>query len=78
MAFDPSTREVGHSALVISREALRSFLAREGLALFWTLLGEKNIYPPQHVRASLGRLTILGVYSWEGAQIEGDFRTEFK
>jgi len=76
-AFDPSTRDPGHSALVMRRDALSSFITRERLALVWTLLGEKNIYPPRDDHSWLGRLTILGMYHWEGAQIEGNFRTEF-
>jgi hypothetical protein len=78
IAFDPSTRESGHSTLVLQRDALREFLRREKLALIWTLLGEKNIYPPgMNTSKWLGRLTILGVYSWEGQRITGDFRREF-
>jgi hypothetical protein len=78
VTFDPSTREPGHSTLVIQREALREFLEREKLSLIWTLLGEKNIYPPETTGPNwLGRLTILGIYSWQGAQISGDFRKEF-
>jgi hypothetical protein len=76
-AFDPSTRDPGHSALVMRQDALQSFMAREGMALVWTLLGEKNIYPPRHGDPWLGRLTILGTYYWDGARIQGGFRTEF-
>ena len=78
ITFDPSTREPGHSTLVINREALQEFLKRENLALIWTLLGEKNIYPPESLSPNwLGRLTILGVYSWDGKTINGSFRKEF-
>jgi hypothetical protein len=78
ITFDPSTREPGHSTLVVQRDALREFLEREKLALIWTLLGEKNIYPPEiHGSDWLGRLTILGIYSWQGQRIHGGFREEF-
>lgn len=78
VAFDPSVRERGHSTLLIHREALRKFMDREKLALIWTLLGEKNIYPPGMDRNTwLGRLTILGVYWWDGSVLDGSFRTEF-
>ena len=78
ITFDPSTREAGHSTLVIQREALLEFLEREKLALIWTLLSEKNIYPPEiHGPNWLGRLTILGIYSWQGQRINGGFRKEF-
>jgi hypothetical protein len=53
---------------------LREFLEREKLALIWTLLGEKNIYPPgMNTQTWLGRLTILGIYSWDGKSIDGSF-----
>ncbi len=78
IAFDPSTRDRGHGALVVRRDALRALLDREGLALFWTLLGEKNIYRPDHIGGWRGRLTILGIYSWDGGTIDGGFRTEFE
>ena len=79
VAFDPSTREPGRSTLLIHVGALHEFLKREKLALFWTLLGEKNIYPPGmlDMRKWLGRLTILGIYAWDGQNISGSFRTEF-
>jgi hypothetical protein len=78
ITFDPSTREPGHSTLVIQRKALSEFLDREKLAVIWTLLGEKNIYPPETFSPNwLGRLTILGIYSWQGEQIRGGFRKEF-
>jgi hypothetical protein len=75
IAFDPSTRERGHSTLLIRRSALKEFISRERMAIFWTLLGEKNIYPPGHSGPWLGRLTVLGYYSWAGGEISGDFRT---
>jgi hypothetical protein len=78
ITFDPSTRVPGHSTLVIQREALRDFLEREKLALIWTLLGEKNIYPPETNGPNWpGRLTILGTYSWQGESISGSFRKDF-
>jgi hypothetical protein len=77
VTFDPSTREAGHGALLVRAANLREFLQRENLAVFWTLLGEKNIYPPDR-QGWLGRLTVLGVYSWTGKDVAGDFRTEFK
>jgi hypothetical protein len=77
IAFDPSTRERGHGALLVRKDALRDLLEREDLALFWTLLAEKNVYPPERMQRWLGRLTILGIYSWDGDVLDGSFRTEF-
>jgi len=78
VSFDPSTRETGHSTLLFRRDALQKFIREENMALVWTLLGEKNIYPPDlNSDTWLGRLTILGIYSWEGNDLTGSFRTEF-
>lgn len=77
VTFDPSTRERGQSVLVVREDALLNMLAREKMAIFWTLLGEKNYYPPEHSSEWPGRLTLLGVYSYKGQTISGSFRTEF-
>jgi hypothetical protein len=77
IVFDPSTRERGHSVVVARTNAIRECLASEGLAIFWTLLGEKNYYPPELEKNWPGRLTLLGIYSLQDDEIHGDFRTEF-
>lgn len=78
IASDPSTRKKGHSTLLIDEPAFQKFLDREGLVLMWTLLGEKNIYPPETFSPTwLGRLTILGLYYWDGTNIVGNYRNEF-
>ncbi len=77
VAFDPSTHEPGRSALAFDEATLRQFLDQHDLALVWTLLGEKNIYPPSHGSKWLGRLTLLGLYSWDRAKLNGRFRAEF-
>lgn len=76
--FDPSTREEGTSALVVQKNRFSEFLHQEGLAIFWTLLGEKNIYPADDMAGWPGRLTLLGIYSSTGEDISGAFRSEFK
>jgi hypothetical protein len=43
VAFDPSTATVGPSALLVRYEALTAFLAKEKLALCWTVIGEKRV-----------------------------------
>jgi nucleoside phosphorylase len=39
--LDPSAAEPGHSALLVDRSYLLDFLRRHGLAILWTVLGEK-------------------------------------
>ena len=77
VVFDPSTRDRGQSVVVARTNAMRELLASEGLAIFWTLLGEKNYYPPELEKNWPGRLTLLGIYSLQDDEIHGDFRTEF-
>ena len=74
---DPSTREQGQSVVLARQDAIRELLRSEKLAIFWTLLGEKNYYPPERSSQWPGRLTLLGIYSLKGDQITGEFRTEF-
>ena len=76
VVFNPPTRERGQSVVVARTNAMRQLLASEGLAIFWTLLGEKN-YPPELEKNWPGRLTLLGIYSLQDDEIHGDFRTEF-
>lgn len=78
ITFDPSTRERGQGVLLVQEEALLDLLAREKLAIFWTLLGEKNYYPPERMSKWLGRQTLLGVYSTTTGEVAGSFRSEFQ
>ena len=43
VAFDPTARETGPGTLLIHCETFEAFLEAEGLALFWTVQGEKQI-----------------------------------
>jgi hypothetical protein len=78
VTFDPSTRERGQSVLLIREGPFLKLLESEDLAIFWTLLGEKNYYPPERSPSWPGRLTILGAYSTQDGQISGGFHTEFQ
>jgi len=77
LVTDPSTRERGQSVVVARQDEICELLRSEDLAVFWTLLGEKNYYPPERSSQWPGRLTLLGIYSLKGDQISGGFRTEF-
>ncbi|MDE2669824.1 MAG: hypothetical protein OXI51_09255 [Chloroflexota bacterium] len=43
IAFDPSARESGPSALLFREDSFRTLLDREDCSLVWTVLGEKNV-----------------------------------
>ena len=79
VALDPSVREKGPGALLFRRDSLCDFLEREGLTLFWTVLGEKQI-----IGGSLspgdykGHLEINGAYILKDNSIVGEIGTRFK
>lgn len=78
VTFDPSTRELGRSVLLVREDRLLQLLSRERVAIVWTLLGEKNYYPPSYSIRPFGRSTLLGLYSMTDGIVAGDFRTEFE
>lgn len=52
------------SALLIDKQVLIDFLDKNGYAVFWTLLGEKQLIGGSHYREDfVGRLEISGVYT---------------
>lgn len=51
---DPSLKERGSAAAVVSREYFLSMLAKAGLEPVWVLAGEKNVYAGQDFGASRG------------------------
>jgi hypothetical protein len=79
VAFDPSAHEPGPAALLIRRESLLEFLDSSDCRLFWTIRGEKNIYPPGLASRSqwLGRLAIDGAYTISNGVIRGSLHSNF-
>ena len=78
--FDPSTTAVGPSCLIADEQQLRQFLDQSGLALFWGVCGEKNIYPDDSSKMDtewMGRLRFNGCYSFSGDKMVGAIHTEF-
>lgn len=67
-AFDPTAHGEGPTALLLREDLLNEFLAREGLMLCWTVLGEKCVigagYSPEY-RVSL-RMTGAYVLGGKG------------
>ena len=63
-AFDPTAHEDGPSALLIREDLLREYLSKEGLALCWTVLGEKWVIGPMNARKYHGSLKISGAYRY--------------
>ena len=78
VAFDPSVKSTGPSVLLFRKEPLLEFLNRNGLTLFWTLLGEKRTIggrmgPEQYH----GHLEINGAYVLSQNRVRGRIRSQF-
>lgn len=78
VAFDPSIRTLGPSALLVDREALLSFLEANDLNIFWTITGEKRIIGgrmgPDDWK---GRLKVSGAYRIRDDRPETVLNAEF-
>ena len=62
-AFDPTAHEDGPTALLIREALLRQYLSNEGLALCWTILGEKRVLGGSR-HSYHGALRISGAYKY--------------
>jgi hypothetical protein len=70
---DPSSKERGSGAAVVSRDYFLSMLAKAGLEPVWVLAGEKNVYPGQSLGSSRGFGGCVGhtsVYTVEAGAIK--------
>jgi hypothetical protein len=63
-AFDPTAYEDGPSGLLLRRDLLDRYLAENGLALCWVILGEKMILGGSMTEGYQGRLKISGAYRY--------------
>ncbi|HXH93704.1 MAG TPA: AVAST type 2 anti-phage system protein Avs2, partial [Thermoanaerobaculia bacterium] len=73
VAFDPSVFEAGPGAVVVDRARLSAMLEKQGLAMIWTVLGEKRVLAPlgEHRTAPY---IISGCYRLRDGQLEGAVR----
>jgi len=80
VAFDPSVFDNNTPRHVfVRKDKLSDFLKRKGYALFWTLLGEKNMIGGGGIGQPLGWLEIDGAYTLNGKnRIAGTKRRRFK
>jgi hypothetical protein len=77
VAFDPTVRERGPSALLINKGIFLSFLKEKGYEIFWTILGEKMFIEPWKGQ-SKGRLEISGAYRILNQKVVGKVRARYK
>jgi len=80
VAFDPSVFDNNMPRhVVVRKDKLSDFLKREGYALLWTLLGEKNMIGGGGIGQPLGWLEVDGAYTLNGGnRITGTKRSRFK
>ena len=70
-AFDPTVHSDGPSALLLHEELLKEYLKDKGLALCWTIIGEKWDVGGDSGAEHRGYATMSGAYSYMGAKLEG-------
>lgn len=64
-AFDPTAHEEGPNALLLREDLLRRYLSDEGLALCWTILGEKRVLAERMSFGHRGRMEFSGAYTYD-------------
>jgi hypothetical protein len=79
IAFDPTVRQKGNSAVLVHKDSFLNFLKENELELFWIVRGEKmsydeNIYQGKGIRP----LEVSGVYYLENNSVKGQFSTHFE
>ena len=70
-AFDPTAHGDGPSALLLREELLKEYLKDKGLALCWTVIGEKLGVGGDTGAECRGYATMSGAYSYTGEKLEG-------
>ena len=71
-AFDPTAHEYGPAGLLLREDLLADYLEREGLALVWTVNGEKMTGAPGRDWRWDGFLRFHGAYRYTREHVEGD------
>ena len=70
-AFDPTVHGDGPSALLLRKALLNEYLKDNGLALCWTIVGEKWSVGGDAIAEYRGHATMSGAYSYTGDKMEG-------
>jgi len=79
VCYDPSVRQGGSSALIVKKDFFQNFLIKNNLKIFWTCLGEKNIYGTTFSEKRFSRwLELSGVYTFNNGRIEGKIKPIIK
>ncbi len=73
-AFDPTAHEDGPTSLLLCEDLLRQYLSNEGLALCWTIFGEKRVFRALYGDSRSdyhGALRISGAYKYTDQGLKG-------
>jgi chromosomal replication initiation ATPase DnaA len=62
-AFDPTAHEDGPDSLLFRADLMRAFLEKKGLALCWTVIGEREVHGPGLTSSYVERLPFSGAYN---------------
>lgn len=77
ICFDPSVNNKSLSGLLIKKESLLQFLEKEGLALCWSVIGEKQFLGSFRAKKDYpDRLNISGLYTLDRNGIAGKLSFE--
>jgi len=76
VCFEASVYNKSHQCLLVQKDKLLKFLDDNGLTMFWTTIGEKQVFTPNHNRGDfLGLMEVSGFsYLEDGEVINGDMK----
>lgn len=79
VCFDLSVRQGGSSALIVKQNFIQEFLSKNNLKIFWTCLGEKNIYGTSFSGKRFSKwLELSGVFTLNNGNVEGEIKPIIK
>jgi len=79
IAFDPSVKTSGPTALLVNRNILMQSLAKKGYTILWTILGEKNVITPIGIDSVWkGRLEFSCVFMLDGTRWRRSVKVFFR
>ena len=67
ICFDPSVYNESNPYLMVRKDKLLEFLAEKNLTICWTMIGEKQIFTPLHIKNErVGIMQMSGYISLDG------------
>jgi len=70
ICFEPSVYNASHQCLLVQKDKLLKFLNDNELTIFWTIIGEKQVFTPNHRREDfLGLMEVSGFSYLENSEV---------